>query len=804
MRRQAPIPPKKGDQPIPAVHPSTSSVSTSSTQSPNPPTPQPALLTDLQNLLKQYIRLCNLLQIIINIREAEVAVNCLSIIYGSVTTICAQLSFESKFHSIISGKRTTQPTLPHELIYLYIELWQQLSTPHQTEVRRLTYNLLVTLEEIFNITIPSLKHSKFKQPKHKTAPSLEDQIIYQPITILDPYILALRRNYYYPLAPEQPTMADNTQMEGQTDNESPKSSPTRNKSPASNIITVESSLAAIAELIKEVEAEDPPTETELRIPTVVEQGKKPNTHRFAIYRKQTYPVPGAPSNQLSLFKAFVKSIKAADQTAKILPIRSDIKIYALSTTDQITNLEHIGLSNYFKPYKKTQKTLSGDFHISTKLSFQELQDHPAFNTWLMHNGYNVLYNSCQTADMVKIGFLSRVRGFTLREDLQNFIMASDEWKAAPFHFRLYFDAFTAKNKTAHVLMIDVDRPNIELGIRFFQQWYNGTLTNSPNNLPYMFWPLFKKSYADEERLKIITDNTYHIGMDSVIGLTGLHPIDNLVKLVNGTYTSIRRLLLSVPTTGSTTGQLFVQVERQTANEWLLCCFHQQDTSKVIVRMNTLEDSLKKCVHPDHLQHLFTSAEGITFTTQVAPLAKGRNRLPRLEVPTYTTEYVTQSMQRLYTPTPKRQATDMTLDTSTPPIQTTPVPRAPQTTYAEATAHALIPLVTPVGTGSHPAQAPDTVMQDLQAKTQEHSNTLAELRQCCADLATSQQRMATNITVMNKDINTKFSELVNANLKFNERFNDMANAIESLRSHSPTRPLKFYKDGHHSDINSFHG
>jgi hypothetical protein len=77
----------------------------------------------------------------------------------------------------------------------------------------------------------------------------------------------------------------------------------------------------------------------------------------------------------------------------------------------------------------------------------------------------------------------------------------------------------------------------------------------------MFWPLFKKSYADEERLKIITDNSHHVGSDSVIGLTGLQPLDTLVQLVNGTYTTIRLLLLSIPTTGTTTGQLFLQVNK---------------------------------------------------------------------------------------------------------------------------------------------------------------------------------------------------------------------------------------------------
>jgi len=157
-------------------------------------------------------------------------------------------------------------------------------------------------------------------------------------------------------------MLDEEPMELQTERGSQKQSSRSQTSPLKDTITVESSLEAIANIIiiKEVEADDPPTEVEVQLPAVV-QGRKPNTHRFAIYRKQTYPAPGAPSNQLALFKSFVKSIKSADQTAKILPIQNDVKIYPLSTTDQINNLEHIGLSNYFKPYKRTQKTISGVF-----------------------------------------------------------------------------------------------------------------------------------------------------------------------------------------------------------------------------------------------------------------------------------------------------------------------------------------------------------------------------------------------------------------------------------------------------------
>jgi len=66
-------------------------------------------------------------------------------------------------------------------------------------------------------------------------------------------------------------------------------------------------------------------------------------------------------------------------------------------------------------------------------------------------------------------------------------------------------------------------------------------------------------------------------------------------------------------------------------------------------------------------------------------------------------------------------------------------------------------------------------------------------------------MANNISTMNAEMNTKFSELVSANLKFNDRFNKMSNAIESLRSSSPTRPLKFYKEVHGPfDGTTFHG
>jgi len=182
----------------------------------------------------------------------------------------------------------------------------------------------------------------------------------------------------------------------------------------------------------------------------------------------------------------------------ILPIHNDIKIYPLSTTDQINNIESIGVTNYFKPYKRTRKAISGDFFISTKLLFDDLKNHQAFQTWLYHHGYSIIKNSCQTADVVRVGFLMQVRGVMYHNDLQDFITSMVPYMTAPFHLRLSYDTLTCKGKIVYVLMIDVDCPNVDQAINFFQEWFDGDKPTSPNEIPYLFLPLFKKSYTNEE------------------------------------------------------------------------------------------------------------------------------------------------------------------------------------------------------------------------------------------------------------------------------------------------------------------
>jgi hypothetical protein len=113
--------------------------------------------------------------------------------------------------------------------------------------------------------------------------------------------------------------------------------------------------------------------------------------------------------------------------------------------------------------------------------------------WFNLYGYSITLSGCQTSDMVRIGFLSRVRGFTYRDDLSNFIMETEEWKKSPFSFRLYFDTLSsgAKGKQTYVVMIDVDHPNIDLGFKVFQALFDGDLPSSPNRIAYLFFPFLK-------------------------------------------------------------------------------------------------------------------------------------------------------------------------------------------------------------------------------------------------------------------------------------------------------------------------
>jgi hypothetical protein len=757
-----------------------------------PPTTLP-LLSEACTLLLQYTRVCSLCKRVLQRDERTVAIQCLKMIQNNLHVIHRHLQLHVKFFQPAQASSQTR-RIVKELIVLQNSLWTQLTFPHEIEVRSITYNVILAVELILLNSGAQGRPTKYYKPRQSSFPKILDQIIYRPLSIINPYTLALQKNFYYPLSTGEITenedsfhqmiadtaadaAEDTTMQDSKHTGEAPPSPPPKNKTP--EVITVENSLEEITEFLKDLEEDEAPAQTQSDQAQSVHVSSY--RHRFALYRKNAHFK--SSMTQLNLFKSFAKCLKATDHLIQILPIRSDLKVHSVATTDQINSLEEAGLQTYFKPYKKTQQHISGDYHIASKLPFQELCNHQNVQTWLIQQGYSMLWSNCQSSDMVRIGFLSRVRSFTFRDDLQLFITSSSEWKAQPFQFRMYFDGFTVKSQTAYVLMIDVERPKIELGIQFFQTWYSGNKRYSPNCINYLFMPMYRKFYTETERLKIIADHEHHIGTNSVVAMKGLHSLDTLVKLANGIHTTIRRLLLSIPAPNTTTGQLFIQVERQPVENWMLCCFYTQDAARVTLKLASLEDSLKKAVPQDQWPTLFLDPDGLSFTGQVAPLSKKKTRLPPQDSP-QTSAYVQQSFKNLYTPAPKRNATDMESDGHHP---LTPVARQKATaSYASAIVQeqpparlqAIIPTVTPaakavnqapittdasnalakVATYATPVNEQQTTLQELTTTANIHSTSLMELRDVCSTLMMTQQKMSENIATMNEGFNQKFIDM----------------------------------------------
>jgi len=594
----------------------------------------------------------------------------------------------------------------------------------------------------------------------------------------------------------------------------PKVSNTPPQSPlkAKPVITVEDSLAVIKELIEEIEADEAPIHTEAVQNPEVPSKMSSYRHRFALYRKNIHHKSSL--NQIDLFKSLAKCLKSTDHSIQILPIRNDTKVHSVTTTDQINSIEQAGLQAYFKPYKKTQNHLSGDYHIASKLSFNDLKDHKNVQTWLNNHGYQMLWSNCQTADMVRIGFLSRVRNFTFRDDLQNFITSSPEWKSDPFQFRMYFDAFTVKNQTAYVLMVDAERPKIEVGLQFFQTYYNGKQRFSPNCIDYLFLPLYKKSYTEQDRTKIITDHDYHIGTNSIVAIKGLQPLDNLIKLVSGVHTTIRKLLLSIPAPNTISGHLFLQIERQPVENWILCCFYSSDAPKVTLKLGSLNDTLKRIVPQEQWKNLFVDDQGLTYNDQVAPLSKKKTWLLREEAP-QTTAYVQQSFQNLYTPAPKRSAEETNPEPQPGTKQATATKQR-HTNYAQAAAvnpqkyqvstpdfkntTTLVAQVTPnqQASATQPSQITTTEtaqlnitnqrsqdLHELTTVTNSHSNALLDLRDVVNTLAATQKRMSDDMLQLNHNIHQKFDIMANQMEHMSAHMEEMTEVVNSLK-HSPTR------------------
>lgn len=241
-------------------------------------------------------------------------------------------------------------------------LWNLLSHPHPSPIRALTIQLITLIDQfttkyiIEHLGNPENSQLKFfNYPTKYSQPSIVRQVSTTEITI-DPYLLALQKNYYYPLSSSTTSRMDidTNPSQRETQTSSPPNI-SQQTTTGRKIITVEDSLDVIDELVQEIKANDiidvEPSDTcpaplDLHITAV--STKTPTGIRFSLSKQGQFS--SSSPNYLPSLKQFLKCVISIG-SIKILPIRNDNPINPLRTTDQISELTVVGAKAFFKPSK---------------------------------------------------------------------------------------------------------------------------------------------------------------------------------------------------------------------------------------------------------------------------------------------------------------------------------------------------------------------------------------------------------------------------------------------------------------------
>lgn len=340
-------------------------------------------------------------------------------------------------------------TLYSNSAYHCTTLWHLISWPMSLLAWQATITIISILDDYLCTHIIRLLNTPetayflyFALPVSPCKPSIIFQVSSSEKTV-NPYVLALRSNYYYPL----PTMLDDgedTTMSSTAQLSSLAPDPAKLSTvstPSQTKVMVEDSLKVITELIQELQSSDevlaihnPSDVDSLTEPQVTNLTKSTaSTIRFSLVHTTRTTVTG--TTNLTLSKNFFHCLLSVPSTS-ILPIRNGNPVAPLKTTFQINELSSVGLKSFFHPNRASRNDLNGNFHIKTSLPFNDLKAHPKITNWLVLNGYNVIHCECQDSDMIRIGFLSCIRPFLWRDDLHNYIKSTQEWQSTQFSFCL--------------------------------------------------------------------------------------------------------------------------------------------------------------------------------------------------------------------------------------------------------------------------------------------------------------------------------------------------------------------------------
>jgi hypothetical protein len=230
---------------------------------------------------------------------------------------------------------------------------------------------------------------------------------------------------------------------------------------------------------------------------------------------------------LKLFKSFAATICNADSSIVILPYQAAKQRYSsLTNLKQIQAVNDHRLLQFFKPYyQKQQYSLSGYLHVSSTISFEQLQAIPKIEEWLDTYNYYIKLCPSQTEEMMQIGALCYSNLFMYREDLKAAIITHPLWTPQdptnPPIFDLFMNDFIANGKKTKMIFVSAEQSKTKETVDLFKALYDGSPKAYPNGYMMLFIPLIDGHQPTQEIWnKILFDHIQFQGEEAAFFIGG--------------------------------------------------------------------------------------------------------------------------------------------------------------------------------------------------------------------------------------------------------------------------------------------
>lgn len=175
---------------------------------------------------------------------------------------------------------------------------------------------------------------------------------------------------------------------------------------------------------------------------------------------------------------------------------------------------------------------------------------------------------------------------------------------------------------------------------------------SPCGISYPFFTLYQNQLSDGERFTIIQDINLHIGDVDIVHLYGFQDIETMVTLKQNVKIKLGKLLLALYT-NQTNNRLFLQVEKETDPEAIVCVFNKVDKETVMANIPFLSTYIKQCVIDTDLEKIFSYDDfSISFPAKTIPVKVGNLQVNTRPIPQDVQEHTARVLNLMESPKEK--------------------------------------------------------------------------------------------------------------------------------------------------------